>query len=133
MGSLPHFSVAHRAMQAHRVSGLVPRRSGHIEFGYVIDNSLTPSVDVRPLPIPNTVASTGHVDYVALPTRRRNLVMRLLIGNDDETVVAVAAVGFHSRQGRTQIRSGMRLTVVESIAQSHSATRGTSFASLEKV
>jgi hypothetical protein len=56
----------------------------------VIDNCLAPAIDVRPGAIADAISRTCHVDHIAAAMRRRDTVVRLLVGDHDDAVICFA-------------------------------------------
>src|SRR5580698_4128900 len=58
----------------------------------VLDNRLSPAVDVRPLAVANAVLVAGHVDHVTFTLRPRHGVVRLLVSDRDQAIAAVLLI-----------------------------------------
>src|SRR5258708_5210780 len=118
---LRNYSRGQSAGQGRRAGECLRRfglaRLGVLELADVVDNSLAEAVDVHPRAVPDTVAGCGYVDHVALAARCSDTVGRLLIGDDDDAVVALV----HGVEGSTQVSSLVQLARLHRIAQSESA------------
>ena len=80
----------------------------------VLDRRFAPTVDVRPLAVAHAVLVTRHVDYVALPFRAAYGIVRLFVGDDDQTVVVLLLV--QAGYSFSQLRAVVALARVDGIA-----------------
>src|SRR5579871_2209352 len=87
----------------------------------VLDHRLAPAVDVRPLAVADAVLVAGHVDHIALAARRWHRVVRLLVGDDDQAIVAVLLIQLSDCL--TELSAVVTLRLVDRVAQSKAATR----------
>src|SRR5437016_1224772 len=58
----------------------------------VLNDRLAPAVNVRPLAVADAVLVAGHIDHIALALRRGYSVVRLLVGDNDQAIVALLLV-----------------------------------------
>src|SRR5258708_9755571 len=94
-------------------------RLGILELADVVDDGLAEAVDVHPRAVAYAVAGGGNVNHVALAAWGGDAVVRLLIGDDDDAVVALV----NSVKCGTQVSCLVRLARLHRIAQSESAPR----------
>jgi hypothetical protein len=74
------------------------------EAADVIDDCLAPAIDVRPGAIADAVPGTRYVDHIAASIRRRDTVVRLLIGDNDDAVIRLAqAAQSITKAGQTEM------------------------------
>ena len=85
----------------------------------VIDDCLTPAIDVRPGAIADAVPRTCHVDYITAAMWRRYTVVRLLVGDHDDAVIRIA----QAPESMAKLRSTVGLAGYDRIAQSKATTR----------
>src|SRR5258708_18552546 len=97
----------------------VLRRPGVLELADVVDDGLAEAVDVHPRAVAYAVAGGGNVNHVALAAWGGDAVVRLLIGDDDDAVVALV----NSVKCGTQVSCLVRLARLHRIAHSESAPR----------
>src|SRR5262245_38701657 len=103
--------------------GLVRLGSGFVfERSHVLDDGFAPTVDVHPLSVTDPVTVAGYVDDVAFAARGGNRIVRLLVGDDQEAVVALLLVKL--ADGFTHLRAVVRLAGVDGIAHRETAARG---------
>jgi hypothetical protein len=88
----------------------------------VLDDRLAPAVDVRPLAIANAVLVAGHVDHVALAARRGHRVVRLLVGDDDQAIVAALLVQLGDSLASTSESEKLNTLTFSPISRSNTAS-----------
>ena len=86
-----------------------------LQFADVVDDGLTPSIDVDPGSVTNTVLSRGDVDHVSAVAGCGDAVVRLLVGDDDEAVV-VRHLIVHGGERCTQVGSEVLLAGLHRVA-----------------
>jgi hypothetical protein len=84
----------------------------------VIDDCLTPAIDVGPGAVADAVLCACYVDYVATAMRCRDAVVRLLVGDDDDAVIRLS----EAPQSMAELRPPVGLAGDDRIAQSKAAT-----------
>src|SRR6266851_3101792 len=94
---------------------LVQHRLGRAD---VLDDRLAPSIDVHPAPVTNAVLVAGHVDHVTTRLRAGHGVVRLLVGQHDQTIVVLVELA----HGLAQVSSTVRLAGVDRVTQRESRT-----------
>src|SRR6516225_8898338 len=111
-----------------------------LQFADVLDDRLAPAVDMCPRAVADPVPVAGYIDHVSttpasqkpafgklrtpglllgtphtLRAGRGNAIVRLLVSDDDQTIVAVLLVQLSHRL--TESRARVRLRAVDGVAQ----------------
>src|SRR5258708_7464489 len=94
----------------YALTSLVQHRLGRADVLY---DRLAPSIDVHPASVTDAVLVAGHIDHVATRLRIGYSVVRLLVGEHDQTIVLLVDLA----HGLAQVRSTVRLTGVDRITQ----------------
>jgi hypothetical protein len=84
----------------------------------VIDNCLTPAIDMRPGTIPHAVPRTRNVHHIPTAVRRWHAVVRRLVDDNQDAVILRA----QGAQSMAQLRPTVGLTGYNRIAQSEASS-----------